>query len=356
MKSIVFGLIGIMAISLCDQAWATTDLEALGSPDVTISPSSGHPGTKVTITISNLPDISKENYPFPDLYIYLPFSQPFGQSLQSHCGGLDCFPVYTYNDALKHNLVNRTITFSLPSTSNPKPVFLNGMENSVCDIILNGKTVERFSTLCNSKDEPQGTYKINLAWTLESDLTKTYVVKTMQFTVTQGVPTQPIQTAENGDLIIKEYQNGTISQSVFYAKLRSLGWNDEQIRQALAVIGKLPHQMGSSGPDITLPTTDNSSVYNITKINLTNDSKVITPINDTNVVSTPINGTNMIKESVIASPVHDDTVVSQPPAISLAEQNYSWNNMVIILSMVAASVMVVAILFTKKIRRTRRNA
>ncbi len=337
----------MMAVSLCDQALATTDLGTLASPDVAISPSSGPPGTEVTITISNLADISKESYPYPDLYIYLPFSQPFGQSLQSHCGQSDCFPVYTYNDALEQNLVNRTITFSLPSTSNPKPVFLNGMENSVCDIILNGKTVERFSTLCNTKDEPQGTYKINLAWTLESDLEKTYVVKTMQFTVTQGVPPQPIQVADNGDLIIKEYQNGTISQSAFYAKLRSLGWNDDQIRQALAVIGKLPHQMGGSGPDVTLPTTENSSVYNITKITRTNESNATS--------SKPIN--NTIQEPVITSSVHNDTVqVSSQSTIPITEQNYSWNNIVIILSIVAVSVMAGAILVTKKIRGTKKNA
>lgn len=339
----------MMAVSLCDQAWATTDLETLGSPNVTISPSSGPPGTKVTIMISNLPDTSKENYPYPDLYIYLPFSQPFGQSLQSHCGGLDCFPVYTYDDALKHNLVNRTITFSLPSTSNPKPVFLNGMENSVCDIVLNGKTVERFSTLCNAKDEPTGTYKINLAWALESDLEKTYVVKTIQFTVTQGSPSQSIQTAENGDLILKEYQNGTIGQSVFYAKLRSLGWNDEQIRQALAVIGKLPHQMGGSGPDSTLTTTfENSSSYNTTKIMQANDSKVVS--------DKPLNSTDTT-ESEIIPPLQNDTIaVSTQGTIPVVEQNYSWNNMVIILSVVSASVMLGATIFTKKIRRIKRNA
>ena len=349
MKRIVFGLIGIMAVSLCDQAWATTDLETLGNPDVTISPSSGPPGTKVTITISNLPDTSKENYPYPDLYIYLPFSQPFGQSLQSHCGGLDCFPVYTYSDALKQNLVNRTITFSLPSTSNPNAIFLNGMENSVCDIILNGKTVERFSTLCNAKDEPQGTYKINLAWALESDLEKTYVVKTIQFTVTQVVPPQPIQVADNGDLILKEYQNGTISQSVFYEKLRSLGWNDEQIRQALAVIGKLPHQMGSSGPDSTLPATfENSSSYNVTKIIQANDSK---PMPDK-----PLNNTNTTASEIMPSLQNDTVAVSTQEVIPIVEQNYSWNNMVIILSIVSASVMLGATIFTKKIRKVKRNA
>lgn len=344
-----------MAIFLCNQAWATTDLQTLGSPDITISPSSGPPGTKVTITISNLPDISKESYPYPDLYVYLPFSQPFGQSLQSHCGGLDCFPVYTYDEALKHNLANRTITFSLPSTSNPKPVFLNGMENSVCDIILNGKTVERFSTLCNTKDEPQGSYEINFAWALESDLETTHVVKTILFTVTEGEPPQPTQTATNGDLIIKEYQNGTISQSTFYAELRSLGWNDEQIRQALAVIGKLPHQMGSSGPDGTLQEGyTNSSVYNTTKIIQT---KIVQTNDSKTIYDKPVINVNTTQKTTITPIAQNDTMkVVKQEAIPVVEQPYSMNNPVIILSIIAASVMVGTILLTKKIRRPKKNA
>src|SRR5712692_11115383 len=102
----------LIVIPLYGAAWATTDLATLGSPDVTVSPSSGPPGTTITITVSHLPDISKEVYPYPELYIYLPFSQPFGVTVPSHCGGEDCLPVYTHDDALAHNLADRTITFS----------------------------------------------------------------------------------------------------------------------------------------------------------------------------------------------------------------------------------------------------
>ncbi len=239
---------GLLFIPVISTAWATTDLSTLGSPDVTITPNSGPPGTKITITVSNLPDISKEQYPYPELYIYLPFSQAFGVTVASHCGGQDCLPVYTYDDALNHNAANRTITFSLFSTSNPSPVYLNGFENSVCDIVMNGKTLERFSTICNTKDEPIGTYQIKLAWTLESDFSQTYTEKVLQFTVTPGSPPPAPQVAENGDAIIKQYQNGEISEAQFEAKLKALGWNDEQIRQALAVIGKL-HQAGAPVPE-----------------------------------------------------------------------------------------------------------
>lgn len=338
-------------LSLCSQAWATSDLGSLSSPQVTISPSFGPPGTKITIVISNLPDISNESYPYPDLYIYLPFSQPFGQGLQSHCGGLDCFPVYTYDDALKHNLTNRTIVFSLPSINNPKPVYLNGMEDSVCDVTLNGKTVERFSTLCNSKDEPQGVYKINLAWTLESDLEQTNVVKTIPFTVTQGSVSQPVQTAYTGNLIIKEYQNGTISQSTFYEKLHSLGWSDEQIRQALAVIGKLPHQMGSSGSDIALPAVqENYSNYNMTKtIQMNNTVTKTVPLN--NMTNNESNTNATVAQNHTSSFTQNNTVYTKQEIAPIVVQNYSWSNVIIILSIIAASVMSGTIFFTRKSRR-----
>ncbi len=342
MKITILGLIAVAIVPLCLQVWATSDLTTLPSPQATISPSYGPPGTKITITISDLPDISNESYPYPDLYIYLPFSQPFGQGLQSHCGGLDCFPIYTHDDALKHNLVNRTIVFSLPSTNNPKPVYLDGMENSICDISLNGKIVERFSTLCSTKDEPQGIYQINLAWALESDLEQTYLVKTIQFTVTQGSTTQPLQVAENGDLIIKEYQNGTISQSTFYAKLHSLGWNDEQIRQALAVIGKLPHQMGGSGPDDELPIVqENSSKNNVTKIASSN--KTVLENKTATILTVNQNHTNSI--------LQNNLTYTKQETIPIIEQSYSWNNVIIILSIVAASVMSGTIFFTRKLRR-----
>lgn len=239
----------LILLPILSHAWATTDLSAIGSPVVTISPASGPPGTKITITVTNIPDISKESYPYTDLYLYLPFSQSFGTTVQSQCGGEDCFPIYTYDDALNHDAADRTITFTIFSTSNPSPVYLNGFENSVCDVIVNSKTVERYSTLCNTKDQPTGTYEIKLAWGLENYPQQSYTVKTVQFTVTPGSPLPPPQAADNGNSIITAYQNGQISEQQFETELRVLGWNDEQIRQALAIIGKLPHQTGAPVPD-----------------------------------------------------------------------------------------------------------
>ncbi len=239
---------GLLFISGIMPALATTDLSVIPSPDVSITPNAGPPGTEITITVSNLPDISKEQYPYPELYIYLPFSQPFGVTVASHCQGQDCFPIYTHDDAINHRMGDRTITFSLFSTNNPKPVYLNGLEDSVCDVVINDKTIERFSTICNTKNEPVGTYQIKLAWALETDPENTITAKTVQFTVTPGSPPPPPQTADNGNSVIQQYQNGLITEAQFEAKLKALGWNDEQIRQAKAVAGKL-HTSGSPAPD-----------------------------------------------------------------------------------------------------------
>lgn len=299
----------LVVIPFFGSSWATTDLSTLGSPDVTISPTSGPPGSKITITVSNIPDISKEAYPYPDLYIYLPFSKPFGTTVTSHCGGEDCFPIYTHDNALNHDFANRTVTFSLFSTSNPNPVFLNGFENSVCDVVVNGKIIERFSTLCNTKNEPVDTYEIRLAWELESDLEQAYTVKTVQFTVTPGSQPSPLPVAEKGNLIIKQFQNGTISKTQFESKLRELGWNDEQIRQALAVMGKLPHQMGSFGPDSTQEALQDDTQNNTNKTS-----------------SLVMNGTETKPtETGNITQLSEPTTLPILPKINYSEQNRSHN-------------------------------
>ena len=156
--------------------------------------------------------------------------------MTSHCGGQDCFPIYTYEDAVNQDSADRVITFSLPSTNNSKPIFFNGFENSVCDVTSNGKILERFSTLCNTKDEPSGIYQIKLGWLLESNSEQNYTTDTIPFLVTPGTSPSEPPVADNGDTILKEYQNGTISQAQFYTELKVRSWTDEQIRQALAVI------------------------------------------------------------------------------------------------------------------------
>lgn len=337
-------------IPLFNTVWATTELDTLGNPAITLSTNSGPPGTNMTIKISHLPNIVNESYPYPALYIYLPFSQPFGTSLQSHCGRQDCFPVYTHDDAINKNFANRTIMFSLPSTNNPAPILLNGFENTVCDIVLNGKIVERFSTLCNTKNEPPGIYQIRLAWVLESDTEQSYTVKTIPFTVTSDFLTTSHSVADNGDVILKKYQNGTINFQQFYAELKARSWTDEQIRQALGVLGKLPHQMGFLGPDNKLPVIQtNSSITLNNKSSVTNlTTQKINPIeiqsNNTLIVhKTEKNQSN----STI--PIHSNVTTLLP------KQNDPTLNYIIIgLSIAAAMVVLTTIILAKLMKKIKK--
>ena len=361
MRKLLPVLVGLIIIPLCYSAWATTDLATLGTPDVTISPSTGPPGTKITITVSNLPDTSKENYPYPDFYIYLPFSQSFGTPLSTHCNGQDCFPIYTHADALNHDFADRIITFSLPSINNPKPIVLNGFENSICDIFVNGKTAERFPSLCNTNDQPQGTYQIKLVWALETDVKQNDIVKTIPFTVTPAILLPSTEVADNGNIILKEYQNGTISQDQFYSKLREKGWNDEQIRQALAVLGKLPHQMGVIGPDSSLPISQNSSRQSIE--NTTNlESKQSDSKLDANITGVVKLGEKLQNNSISSTQQNYSINQSvQNKSISSTQQNYSeipsaqngstWNSIIIGLSIAAISLMVAVVIIVKKMKK-----
>ena len=337
-------------IPLFSSVWATTDLTTLGSPDVIITPSSGPPGANITIAVSNLPDISKESYPYPDLYIYLPFSKPFGVTVPSHCGGEDCFPIYTHDDALKQNIGDRTITFSLFSKNNPSPVFDNGYENTVCDVVINNVITERYSTLCNTKDEPVGTYQIAFVWALETNLEQSYVTKTVQFTVTPGSSSPSPPVAENGNIIIKEYDNGTINSTEFVSKLRTLGWNDEQIRQALAVIGKLPHQMGSVGPDNTQTVLQqmNSSHSNIEQIlPLMKKNNVTLPS-----VPASVSASESTPKNTTQPMTYVDPSVNSLPIQPTQNMSSSWNTIGIILSVSAAVVVSSVIIFVKKSQKS----
>ena len=339
--SIIFALTILGFIPLYSSAWATTDLTTLGSPDVTITPSSGPPGTAITVTVSHLPDISKESYPYPDLYIYLPFSKPFGVTVSSHCGGEDCFPIYTHDDALKQNIGDRTITFSLFSKNNPGPVFDNGYENTICDVIINNVITERYSTLCNTKDEPTGTYQIEFVWALETNLEQSYVVKTVQFTVTPGTQSPPPQVADNGNLVIKQYENGTITGTEFVSKLKALGWNDEQIRQALAVIGKLPHQMGSVGPDNTQTVIQQ---MNVSHSNI--EKTTVTPEN--NVTQSSELTPTTLQNHLTVNPSTVNSSANSLPIQPQQNTSLSWNTFGIILSVSAAAVVSGVILVVKK--------
>ena len=341
----MIGLVPLIMLPLLNSVWATSDLSSLASPSVTISPISGPPGTPVTITVSNIPDISQESYPYPDLYIYLPFSESFGTTVQSQCGGGDCFPIYTHYDALNNDRATRTVTFTLFGTINPSPVYLNGFENSVCDVLVNGKTAERYSTLCNTKDQPPGNYTIKLGWAEENAPQINHIIQTIQFIVTPALPPPPTQVADNGNSVIQAYQNGQISETEFESKLTTLGWNQDEIRQALATIGKLPHQLGAPAPDqmqqIQQGVAKAALQANTPTVQTQPPAKTnqpVTPIQTAEQV-TPVQTTQSIAS--------DKAQLPQPPVQSIPTQN-SWT-MIAALVSVAAAVAVGGSLLTIKL-------
>jgi len=342
-------MMGLIILPLLNSGWATVDLSTLGRPNVTISPISGPPGTPITITVSNIPDISKETYPYSDLYIYLPFSKSFGTTVQSQCGGGDCFPIYTHYDAVNHDFGPRTVTFTLFGTINPNPVYLNGFENSVCDVIVNGKIVDRYSTLCNTKDQPTGVYTIKLGWAEENAPQINNIIQTIQFTVTQPIAPPPTQIADNGNSVIKAYQNGEITQTEFESKLTALGWNQDEIRQALGTIGKLPHQLGA-------PVQDQMQQIQqgVQKAEEQGISQVQT--NSVPIQTTPTSVQETTPETLVqitqksAEQTLPSTQQSQPQA-SPAQQN-SWTMIIILASLAVAIAIggsIVAIKMTRKI-------
>ena len=231
------------------QVWAASDSSHLRVPEITMTPRSGPPGTEITITVSNFPDVSDEPYPYPDFYVYLPFSKAIGANVPSQCGGETCFPIYTYEDAQRGNFADKTITFTLFSLSNPKPVMLSGLLHSVCDITVNRKIQQSYTDICNTKNQPSGDYEVKFAWATKTHPEEPDFVKTITFTVTEGGAAPEPTTERPDDIVIKEYQLGLISEEEFEAKLKALGYNSEEIRQAKALIGKLPHQISSQAPE-----------------------------------------------------------------------------------------------------------
>lgn len=249
-KPLSFAIVSLLLLlPLSNQAWAKYDASHLREPEITVTPTSGPPGTEITIIVSNFPDISDEPYPYPDFYVYLPFAAAIGSNIPGPCGKEMCFPIYTYEDAQRENFADKTITFTLFSLSNPKPVYEAGLLHSVCDVMVNGKIQQSFPDTCFKKNQPSGDYEIKFAWATKTHPDEPYILKTVTFTVTEGGEA-PEPTSENpADVIIKQYELGLISEAEFEENLRDLGYNSEEIRQAKALIGKLPHQIAGQAED-----------------------------------------------------------------------------------------------------------
>lgn len=235
-------LMSLLVVTIPVQVLGEYDSSHIPEPQITINPTSGSPGTELSITISNLPDISKEPYPYPNLYIFLPFVDAIGNNVPGRCDGESCFAVYTYEDAANKKFETRTVVFTLFSFNNPKSVYLNGKIYSVCDIKVNERIQQSFGEICHTKTLPPGDYYIKFAWGTVSPTEDKYdIIKTLKFTVTEeksGSP--PMQKPR--DLVIQQYKDGIISESEFDLSLKVLGYSSEDIRQLKALIGKVTYK------------------------------------------------------------------------------------------------------------------
>ena len=157
-------------------------LFGLTSPEIVINESEFTAGEKVEITIQKMPQIPSNTDPRLELYVYLPFLQKIGTNVPLNCLGEHCIVVYSFDEIRNKETYPKTLSFVLFSEKNPKPIVESGWMNSVCDLKINEKTVERYGNVCNSADLPFGTYEIKFAWGIEmSD--KFEVFKTIPITV-----------------------------------------------------------------------------------------------------------------------------------------------------------------------------
>ncbi|HXG14322.1 MAG TPA: CFI-box-CTERM domain-containing protein [Candidatus Nitrosotenuis sp.] len=249
---IVLVIVAVLLVNQVPPSFAQSDFDSydmgFGMPDITVKPLAGPPGSKVEIMVTNMPSPPKGQDPRIEFFVYLPFVTALGSNVANNCAGEVCFPLYSFEEINEDKVAAKTITFTLFSTQNPKPTLQSGQWESVCDLKVNGKTIARYGTVCNEKDQPLGEYEIKFAWGIQrSDLYD--IRKTITFTVTEA-PEKPEQEFQNpDDIVFEQYKNGEITEEEFEKKLSEFGYDAEEIRQAKALLGKLPHQQGSYSPE-----------------------------------------------------------------------------------------------------------
>ena len=246
----VLALVSVLLVNLPSSFAQEFDSQAAGfsMPDITVSPLSGPPGTEITITIKNMPPVSDVHDPRTEFFVYLPFVTAIGNNVANNCNGEHCFPVYSFEEVNDDKLAAKTIKFSLFSTDNPKATVQGGVMESVCDVKMNEKVVERWSTVCQDKDQPVGNYDIKFAWGIQrSDVFD--IRKTVTFTVTEKGTTPQEKMQNPDDVIFEKYKNNEITDEEFEKALADLGYDEEGIRKAKALLGRLPHQQGSYSPE-----------------------------------------------------------------------------------------------------------
>jgi len=216
-------------------------------PTISMNPTSGQPGTQVEIMVTNMPSAPENIDPRIEFFVFLPFLSEIGGNVPYNCAGEDCFPLYSFEEVGENKFPPRTISFILFSTTNPKPVVESGWMESVCDLKINGETIERYGQTCIALDQPIGEYEIKFGWGIQrSDLYD--IQKTLTFTVLEKdlIPEQMQQ--DEDEFVIKQFEEGLISESEFKKRLAELGYDPEEVRQAQSLINKLEHQEGFQTP------------------------------------------------------------------------------------------------------------
>ncbi len=243
-----------------------TSKMGLQMPSITMTPTSGGPGTEVEILVSEMPSIQNEIDPRIEFFMFLPFLSSIGGNVPQTCDGDSCFALYSFDEVTSNKFAPKTISFTLFSTNNPKPVVEAGGWNSVCDLKINGVTTERYGNTCIDQDQPMGIYEIKFGWGIQTS--ELYDVREiLNFTVTEKKFVEVEKQLDEDELAMKQFEEGVISESEFEQKLRDLGYDADKIRQAKALIGKLEHQEGFKIPlkgPIEVQGTDYELTYSIT--------------------------------------------------------------------------------------------
>ena len=251
-------------------AFAQTEFDSkelgLPMPMITMNPTSGGPGTEVEISVTGMPSIPEDIDPRIEFFIYMPFLESIGGNVPQTCGGDYCFALYSFDDVGANKFAPKTISFTLFSTTNPKPTVEAGGWNSVCDLKINGVTTERYGNTCIDLDQPLGDYEIKFGWGIQAS--ELYDIReALIFTVTEKEFVEEERELDEDELAMQQYEEGLISESEFEKRLAELGYDAQKIRQAKALIGKLEHQVGFKTPlkgPIAVQGTDYEVTYTIT--------------------------------------------------------------------------------------------
>jgi hypothetical protein len=220
------------------------DSEQLGltMPTISMDPIYGTPGTDIEISIENMPQIPKDIDPRIEFFVFIPFFSPLdSDNVPQTCGGEKCITLYSFDEIQQGKLDPKKITFKLFSKNNPKSIIDGGFVESVCDLKINDKVVERYGHACYENDQASGEYTIKFGWGIQSsDLYD--ITESRTFTVLDEIPSEEIIPKSLDDELIQEFQNGLITVAQFHNGLVQLDYDEQNIRKTKALLGLLDHQ------------------------------------------------------------------------------------------------------------------